>query len=136
MSTYARVQNNIVLDVVAFNPSEHFHPDVAQQYALVPEGTLPNAQLVNGEWVNPPPRPLPTPEQLAEIEAAQAAQVTAEEAGRVRAERNKLLSASDWTQVADAPVDKAAWATYRQELRDISAQAGFPATVVWPTQPV
>jgi hypothetical protein len=52
-----------------------------------------------------------------------------------RKRRNKLLSASDWTQVADAPVDKAAWATYRQELRDISAQAGFPATVVWPTQP-
>ncbi len=53
-----------------------------------------------------------------------------------RKRRNKLLSASDWTQVADAPVDKAAWATYRQALRDISAQAGFPATVVWPTQPV
>jgi hypothetical protein len=57
------------------------------------------------------------------------------EASRVREERNVLLDESDWTQVADAPVDKAAWATYRQELRDISAQAGFPWTVVWPTQP-
>jgi hypothetical protein len=53
----------------------------------------------------------------------------------IREQRNKLLAASDWTQVADAPVDKAAWATYRQELRDISEQPGFPATVVWPTQP-
>jgi hypothetical protein len=58
------------------------------------------------------------------------------QSANARKRRNKLLSASDWTQVADAPVDKAAWATYRQELRDISAQAGFPATVVWPTQPV
>ena len=57
------------------------------------------------------------------------------QSANARKRRNKLLSASDWTQVADAPVDKAAWATYRQALRDISAQAGFPATVVWPTQP-
>jgi hypothetical protein len=57
------------------------------------------------------------------------------QSANARKRRNKLLSASDWTQVADAPVDKSAWATYRQALRDISAQAGFPATVVWPTQP-
>jgi hypothetical protein len=58
------------------------------------------------------------------------------QSANARKRRNKLLSASDWTQVADAPVDKAAWATYRQALRDISAQEGFPATVEWPTQPV
>lgn len=49
--------------------------------------------------------------------------------------RNSLLAKSDWTQVADAPVDKAAWATYRQALRDITGQEGFPWTVEWPTQP-
>jgi hypothetical protein len=57
------------------------------------------------------------------------------QSANARKRRNKLLSASDWTQVADAPVDKAAWATYRQALRDISAQAGFPWAVEWPTQP-
>lgn len=57
------------------------------------------------------------------------------QSANARKRRNKLLTASDWTQVIDAPVDQAAWATYRQALRDISAQAGFPATVVWPTQP-
>lgn len=60
---------------------------------------------------------------------------TEELQAEVRAKRNQLLTASDWTQVEDAPVDKAAWSAYRQSLRDISAQAGFPATVVWPTQP-
>lgn len=59
----------------------------------------------------------------------------AEKAGQVRAERNAKLAASDWTQVADAPVDKAAWATYRQSLRDISTQTGFPWEVTWPTEP-
>jgi len=67
----------------------------------------------------------------AENEIAKAAQV--------RAERNTKLAASDWTQVADAlldaPVDKAAWATHRQALRDVTAQDGFPWTITWPTQP-
>jgi hypothetical protein len=54
---------------------------------------------------------------------------------QARDKRDLLLSQSDWTQVADAPVDKTAWATYRQELRNISAQPGFPWAVVWPIQP-
>jgi hypothetical protein len=65
-------------------------------------------------------------------------QITALEeakASAIRSERNEKLSASDWTQVADAPVDKAAWATYRQALRDITAQAGFPHNVIWPVKP-
>lgn len=56
-------------------------------------------------------------------------------ASRVRSRRDKLLSSSDWTQVADAPVDKTSWATYRQALRDITIQEGFPTDVVWPTEP-
>lgn len=53
----------------------------------------------------------------------------------VREQRNDLLTSSDWTQIADAPVDQAAWATYRQALRDIPLQAGFPNTVNWPIEP-
>lgn len=53
----------------------------------------------------------------------------------VRAKRNQLLAESDWTQVADAPVDQTAWAAYRQELRDITEQAGFPTDVIWPVAP-
>lgn len=59
----------------------------------------------------------------------------AEQAQAIRQQRNQKLIESDWTQVADAPVDKAAWATYRQALRDITAQEGFPHNVVWPTSP-
>jgi hypothetical protein len=55
--------------------------------------------------------------------------------GNVRSRRDRLLEESDWTQVLDAPVDQAAWAAYRQALRDIPQQGGFPYTVTWPTAP-
>ena len=57
---------------------------------------------------------------------------------QVRAQRNSLLSLSDWTQLADAPLtteQKQAWAEYRQALRDVPEQAGFPENVVWPSAP-
>lgn len=49
----------------------------------------------------------------------------------VRAERNKLLADCDWTQLPDASADAAAWAVYRQALRDITSQAN-PFNIVWP----
>jgi hypothetical protein len=74
----------------------------------------------------------PVPEMPDYNPDAQAAEQLAEE---IRTERDRLLSASDWTQVADAPVDQAAWAEYRQALRDVPEQEGFPENVVWPTEP-
>lgn len=56
-------------------------------------------------------------------------------ASEARNKRNALLLASDWTQVADAPVDQAAWAKYRQDLRDIPEQGSFPYQVTWPEKP-
>jgi hypothetical protein len=58
----------------------------------------------------------------------------AEMAAKVRKDRNQKLKDTDWTQVADAPVDKAAWAAYRQALRDITSQPGFPWGVQWPAE--
>jgi hypothetical protein len=72
-------------------------------------------------------------------ETAYKAQKDAEQAKKVRATRDAKLAECDWTQVADAlldaPVDKAVWATYRQALRDITTQTGFPWTVEWPDAP-
>ena len=56
-------------------------------------------------------------------------------AAAARSKRNTLLSQSDWTQIPDAPVDQAAWATYRQALRDITSQEGFPEAITWPVAP-
>jgi len=52
-----------------------------------------------------------------------------------RGERNNLLAVSDWTQLADAPVDKDAWASYRSLLRHVPQQEGFPTEFIWPTAP-
>lgn len=82
----------------------------------VPERPSPYAKWEVNKWVD-----YPAPSELLATEA--------------RAKRNQLLAASDWTQVADAPVDQAAWAAYRQALRDITAQAGFPETINWPVAP-
>ena len=68
-------------------------------------------------------------------EAEHAAGADDRAAAEIRTERDAKLLATDWTQVADAPVDQAAWATYRQLLRDMPEQAGFPNTIDWPVAP-
>ena len=71
----------------------------------------------------------------AEQETAYKARKDAEQAASVRAQRTQLLKDCDWTQIADSTADKTAWATYRQALRDITGQAGFPWTITWPNDP-
>jgi hypothetical protein len=68
-----------------------------------------------------------TPEELEAETQAKAAEV--------RQQRDDLLAQSDWTQVLDAPVDQVAWADYRQALRDVPQQEGFPWNVIWPDTP-
>jgi len=71
------------------------------------------------------PPPAPTPEQLAE---------------QARTTRNQLLAESDWTQLPDARAamgaEKASeWDNYRQALRDITDQPGYPSEIIWPVKP-
>jgi len=59
----------------------------------------------------------------------------AELADEVRKKRNKLLTESDWTQLVDASLttkNKETWLVYRQALRNVPQQKGFPHDVVWP----
>lgn len=56
----------------------------------------------------------------------------------VREQRDRLLKDSDWTQMPDSPLaeeKKNAWQTYRQALRDVPQQEGFPENVTWPDAP-
>jgi len=54
----------------------------------------------------------------------------------IRYTRNQLLKDCDWTQIADCTADKAAWATYRQALRDLPATITEPRTFSdWPHSP-
>jgi len=74
----------------------------------------------------------------ATLDAAWPAVRDARAWAQVRAERDRLLAASDWTQMPDAPLTaevKQAWADYRQTLRDIPQDFADPDDVVWPEQP-
>lgn len=67
------------------------------------------------------PYPEPTVDELSKI---------------MRDHRNNLLKNSDWTQMPDIPhTTKDLWQPYRQALRDVPQQLGFPDNIVWPTQP-
>lgn len=98
-----------------------------------PDGTIPahgiectpeqalawqGSTVVDGAIVAPPP---PTTDQLA---------------ATARAERNARLTASDWSQGRDVPDSVASkWTQYRQALRDLTKQAGFPESITWPVAP-
>jgi hypothetical protein len=82
---------------------------------------------VNGQWF--------THYIAVEPDAAGKAAIDAATAQSVRTERNRRLADCDWTQLIDAPIDATPWVTYRQALRDITTQPGFPFNITWPTQP-
>ena len=81
-----------------------------------------NMLVVNGEL-------LPVPQETLEAEEIERYWK------KFKRERNIRLQRSDWTQVPDAPVDAAAWAVYRQQLRDLPANTTDPRNVVWPEPP-
>lgn len=87
-----------------------------------------NPTLKAGKWEMAWAVTPATPKQITERTSAKESEV--------RQQRNQLLSDCDWTQLPDAPVLRATWATYRQQLRDVTAQPGFPWEVVWPEQPL
>ena len=84
-------------------------------------------EQLDGKWY--------TKYSVAEMDADAIAAKNTEQAKAMREQRGEKLKDSDWTQVADAPVDKAVWATYRQALRDITTQSGFPWEITWPDAP-
>jgi len=74
----------------------------------------------------------------AEQETAYKATKDAEQAKSVRSTRDSKLAESDWRVIKAAETATtldAAWATYRQALRDVTAQSGFPWTITWPDAP-
>jgi hypothetical protein len=84
-------------------------------------------EQIGSEWF--------TKYSLAYMDADAIAAHDAQQAKGVRDDRNKRLADCDWTQLADAPGDKTAWATYRGALRDVPSQAVFPWDISWPEAP-
>jgi hypothetical protein len=84
-------------------------------------------EQIEGKWY--------TKHSVADMDTDAIAAKDAEQAKSVRQQRTEKLKDTDWTQLADSTADKTAWAAYRQALRDITAQVGFPWTIDWPAQP-
>jgi len=105
---------------------EHLYFDANAYKRVSTDPTLRDGTVYTAELL-----PL-TDEDKAQREADRLSQL-----GSVaREQRNRLLAGCDWTQLADyAGADKADWTAYRQALRDITNQTGFPETVDWPTVP-
>ena len=78
-----------------------------------------------------------TAKEEAEFDASETAWIADannRKAEKERAKRNELLADTDWRASSDLTLSTE-WATYRQALRDVPAQAGFPNTITWPTKP-
>jgi hypothetical protein len=84
-------------------------------------------QEIGGQWTQVWQELLATSDEMAQRLAAQWEDV--------RAERNRRLASCDWTQLADASVNAAAWTIYRQALRDLPQTQADPFNIVWPTSP-
>lgn len=84
-------------------------------------------EQIDGKWY--------TKYSVSDMDADAIAAIDAAQAKSVRDQRNQKLAECDWTQLADSTANKAAWATYRQALRDVTAQAGFPWDIEWPVAP-
>lgn len=78
-----------------------------------------SCSLIDGTWTE-----VWTKVQLDSVVAAE----------NIREQRNELLAETDWTQLSDSSV-ASTWTEYRQALRDVPSQEGFPYTVTWPTKP-
>ena len=85
-------------------------------------------EQINGQWF--------TKWSVADMDDEAKAAADARQAESVRQTRNQQLKDCDWTQGKDIPDNVSnLWATYRQALRDLPSQAGFPWDVQWPAQP-
>jgi hypothetical protein len=86
--------------------------------------------LKDGKWVLTKTAVALTAEQIADRDATKAREV--------RNNRSKLLADTDWIVIKAYERNEnitAEWELYRQALRDITEQQGFPHSVVWPTKP-
>lgn len=121
------------------NPGEYLLPAFATWTPPPPLKGEECARFVQGAWVvDAPPPAAPVPFVVPQVPQHAGAHVEAAPVDRVRFARGQLLSQSDWavTRAVERgePVP-AAWAAYRQALRDVTLQEGFPDAVVWPVMP-
>lgn len=135
-------ENGLILYSAIFASPDDAQAAIADGQNLVAvRNDIPSAELMahyyDAATTSLVPLP-PKPEGFYRFDGATKQwQFDAETADReARQQRQTLLFNSDYTQLPDAPVsNKADWAAYRQALRDITGQADYPRSIVWPVAP-
>lgn len=116
---YAFNDDGVLRDVVMTPPHILFVESYADKFIEVPDEAQ-NSWLWDGKKAIPPKSELSVEEK----------------AKLIRSQRNLLLIETDWTQAVDVPqATKDKWSAYRQALRDVPQQTGFPDNIQWPSKP-
>jgi len=112
-------------DMAAFNvyPVTEANPTVGEGQRLAKTWT---PTLSGSDWV--------LDHQAVDLTSDEVAEATAVIAANMREKRDGLLAATDWTANSDVTMTTE-MATYRQALRDVPTQSGFPSEVTWPDKP-
>ena len=136
-TSFPRIWDESVLDFIGVDPVFESPTPTTTRYQTANKNGV---EFKNNKWMWAwTIGPIFTDNEEAtatEQQAAYVQRIDDERAKSVRQSRNQKLAETDWTQGKDiADEVSTAWATYRQALRDIPAQSGFPWTVVYPTQP-
>jgi len=118
-TTTTEILDSLGADVVFEGPQAQ---PTRYQYAFAD-----GVEQISGKWY--------TKYSAADMDDEAKAALDTTQAIAMRKQRDEKLAECDWTQVEDSPADKTAWSTYRQALRDVTAQSGFPWTVEWPDAP-
>lgn len=119
----AELVENLGLDPVFETPQ----PSITRYQTAYKDGV---EQDSNGNWV--------WKWSVSEMDNDTKAVIDGRQASAVRSTRNAQIAECDWTQLDDTPITnskKLEWATYRQALRDVPSQSGFPWEITWPIKP-
>ena len=131
----------LTLDILnSFNVDPIFEGPQAQTTPPYEVSVRQGIEEINGKWFTKyvvGPVFTDTEDKTAlEQEVEYKSRIDEETAKNVRLQRDKLLQETDWTQSRDVTLENDSdWVTYRQELRDITDQQGFPHNVTWPVRP-
>jgi hypothetical protein len=122
---WSNAENTIIQCDVKFDAlGDKFHPFSAVAFGDYSHTHEIFSKCITGEFgvISPYQPPAPATDEQISLS--------------VRTERDRLLSESDWTQLPDvSEAIKNLWLPYRQSLRDITIQSGFPQNVSWPIRP-
>lgn len=145
---FAKIKNGSVIEWPILNLTQLFpnisfplllkDSDMPEDYVIVKSTNLPSYSetqkivageptLEDGKWTQNWNVVDMTTQEFDELKNVRAQDV--------RAQRDNLLKESDWSQLPDVQVNKTLWIEYRQALRNITSQSGFPLEVEWPIAP-